>query len=546
MEQVRSLIERKEYEQALQCLKEKKNDSAEYYIYLASIQENLCYVEDALQTVQEGYRMYPDNYELVFMFGNYQLYYGEREKSYVQYLLAVTLCDTQDLRIIQENLNAVSTEELDGVKVSEEIQKVIKERIMLGEYEDTYRFVSDVVFSDNTFLFKKVIDQWIRYDYMILEITACERKRNLNTLSADKYIDCADFARILKEYKFAFRCIWFGFLEEGQKKVAELIKQYNDSADFWAVVGKCSVDELYTASVLEQTAKLIEKLGQTQKAEVLKRYANAFKGINGVNREVFCGERTKTELEVHYLDAEEWDMTKINPPKKRDANKISFILCANDESYVEEVLLYLQYQNVPENYRISVFVIFHAKSMAQGYNIGMRASDAVYKIYIHQDTFLFDVDFTKRLIRGLEDSHYQMLGVAGTSKMPKNGIWWDSSVEDKHLCLYQDWTLHVLRSVTDGQGIQETFMQLIIPVQCLDGVLIATSADVVWRDDLFTNFHFYDVSQTMEFQRAGYRAGVLNCGMAGVLHEVSVGKNPATEQAYEESRRRFITEYKNI
>lgn len=543
MEQVRRLIEQQEYERAFDCLKQKKNDTVEYYIYKASVQENLLRIEAALQTAEEGSRVYPDNYELVFMLGNYYLFHGEAEKAYVQYLLAVTLCDTQDRIIIQENLKVLDTEKLSGTKVGRELQKVIRERIALREYEYTYRFVSDVIFGDNIFLFKKVIDQWIRYYYMILEITACERKRNLNILTAEKYQDCKEFEEILQEYKFALRCIWFGFLEEGRKRVATLVQKYNDSADFWAVAGKCSVHEIYTAAVLEKTAELIEELGQTERAEMLCRYAHAFQKINGENKEILYRECVKNQLKVHYLDAAGQEAENNSLPHEKDAHKIAYIFCANDERYVEEVLMYLRYQSIPVNFNVDVYVVFHAKSMTQGYNMAMRASDAKYKIYIHQDTFLFDADYTKRLIHVLEGSCYQMLGVAGTGKIPKNGVWWDSRVEDKHLCLYQDWTLHMLQSVTDDTGSSDFS---VIPVQCLDGVLIATNTDLAWREDLFTNFHFYDVSQGMEFLKSGYRAGVLNHGMAGVLHEVSVGKNEMTERAYEESRRRFVEEYKNF
>lgn len=538
MEQVRKWIEQREYKQAYAYLTANKNDTAEYYIYMASVCENLGYIESALKTAEEGIRIFPDNYELVFMLGNYSLYEGKPEKAYVQYLLAEYLCGTQDREIIQENRTAVDTENLDGTKASEELQKVIRERILLGEYERIYGFVSDIIFGGNRFLFEKVIDQWIRYYYIILEMTACERKRGVSVLTANKYMDCREFEKVLREYKFTYRCIWFGFLEESRKKVTNLLQKYDDSADFWAVAGKCSVPEIYVADVLEKTAELIKESGRTEKAEGISRYACAFKGINVENREVFYKECVKKQLEVHYLDAEQLQTPGLIPSAEKDKNKAAFILCANDKRYVEEVLMCLQYQNIPENYRISVFVIYHAKSMAQGYNIGMAASDAKYKIYIHQDTFLYDTDYTKRIIHLLETSGYQMLGVAGTEKMPGNGIWWDSPAQNKHLCLYQDWTLYMLRSVTDTPELP------VIPVECLDGVLIATCIDLAWREDIFTNFHFYDVSQGMEFIKNGCRAGVINCEDAGVLHEVSVGKSKLTQQAYEESRRRFIEEYK--
>ena len=47
-----------------------------------------------------------------------------------------------------------------------------------------------------------------------------------------------------------------------------------------------------------------------------------------------------------------------------------------------------------------------------------------------------------------------------------------------------------------------------IPVECIDGLLMATQYDVPWREDLFDGFDFYDVSQSFEFRKAGYTVGV--------------------------------------
>ena len=36
-------------------------------------------------------------------------------------------------------------------------------------------------------------------------------------------------------------------------------------------------------------------------------------------------------------------------------------------------------------------------------------------------------------------------------------------------------------------------------VAAADGLLLATQYDIDWREDLFENWHFYDISQCMEF-----------------------------------------------
>ena len=65
--------------------------------------------------------------------------------------------------------------------------------------------------------------------------------------------------------------------------------------------------------------------------------------------------------------------------------KICFIACVNDIDFFNECLLYIDRLYVPDGFEIDVLSIEEAKSMTSGYNEGMNASDAKYKIYLHQD-----------------------------------------------------------------------------------------------------------------------------------------------------------------
>ena len=44
--------------------------------------------------------------------------------------------------------------------------------------------------------------------------------------------------------------------------------------------------------------------------------------------------------------------------------------------------------------------------------------------------------------------------------------------------------------------------------QAVDGLLLATQYDLPWREDIFNGWHFYDISQCMEFMKAGYEVAV--------------------------------------
>jgi tetratricopeptide (TPR) repeat protein len=535
MEDIKKLLDANEFQQAYECLQVQKERNDTYYIYSAYIMEKLSKLDEAFQIALEGYEKNPNNYELVFMIGNYELLRGNYESAYVWYLLSLSLCETQDKQILLEQSAQIDTSCLNGCKVRELLYTLIKERCEKQEFQKTYRFVSDVVFSLDPFLFHKIIDEKLCRYQMMLEITICEAKRMCDSYTAYKYADGVDFENILQEFKFAFRRIWFDFPEKEQELLRKLLQKYDVSAEFLVGVGKCAVQEWYVSAVLLKTAELLRTAGESEKAAIVQTYGEWLKTVLSVNEDIPVIKREKNHMQVYHVDAQH---QTEEPDRISSSEDISYILCSNDDRYLEEVLLYLSYQKVPEDQTMSVYVVHHAKSMTQGYNAGMRASHAAYKIYIHQDTFIFEPMYTAGLIEMLQTDQYQMLGIAGTAKMPEHGVWWDSSANEKHLCLYQDMILYILRSITD-EKVQDN-----IPVQCLDGVLIATSKDLAWREDLFTNFHFYDVSQGMEFQKAGYRVGMYNnAGKAGVLHEVYVGKEPEKEYAYESMREKFCDSY---
>ena len=106
-----------------------------------------------------------------------------------------------------------------------------------------------------------------------------------------------------------------------------------------------------------------------------------------------------------------------------DKNKICFIICTNDGQQLEECLMYLSLLHVPEGYSTDVVTVTGAASMASGYNGAMRSSDAKYKIYLHQDTFIvetFFLDYLLRLFR--KSSRIGMVGIVGAERSEERRV----------------------------------------------------------------------------------------------------------------------------
>ncbi len=179
-------------------------------------------------------------------------------------------------------------------------------------------------------------------------------------------------------------------------------------------------------------------------------------------------------------------------------NKICFIACTNNSILMSECEKYICRLYVPDGYIVEIITIKDAVSMAEGYNRAMHASDAKYKIYLHQDLFIINRYFLINMIRIFEsDGNISMIGMVGTQNLPSNAVMWNADRIGK-LC----------PSINDDCYDELMEDISIYEVIAVDGAIIATSKDIGWREDLFRGFDFYDVSESLEHRRKGYKVVV--------------------------------------
>lgn len=212
-----------------------------------------------------------------------------------------------------------------------------------------------------------------------------------------------------------------------------------------------------------------------------------------------------------------------------DENKICFIICSNDRLYTEECLHYIHHLNVPEGYQIEALAVEDAKSMASGYNEGMQASDAKYKVYLHQDVFIINHDFIGDIVNIFKhDARIGMIGMIGSPKLPESGIMWEG---DRCGAIYVPaYNKDALFRAGDSD---------LTEVEAIDGLLMATQYDLPWREELFDKWDFYDCSQSQEFIRHGYKVVVPKLETPWCLHD----SPRANLAAYEGERIKFLKEY---
>ncbi len=216
-------------------------------------------------------------------------------------------------------------------------------------------------------------------------------------------------------------------------------------------------------------------------------------------------------------------------------HKICFITCVNKIEDYEECMLYIKHLDVPAGMEIEVLSVEGAESMTAGYNSAMHASDAKYKVYLHQDAFIFKQDFLEILIRIFQENpEIGLIGLAGCKQLPSSGIWWFGEEMYANLIevLTPEWVqFHKRGNVMAGQF---SYMQAV------DGFVMATQYDVEWREDLFKGWHFYDISASMEFQKAGYRVAIPRQDIPWCIHECG---DKWLGQEYWEARKIFCKTY---
>lgn len=189
-------------------------------------------------------------------------------------------------------------------------------------------------------------------------------------------------------------------------------------------------------------------------------------------------------------------------------NKICFIMCTNNELYEKECIFYIKRLYIPQGFEVEILTIRNAVSMTSGYNQAMYDSDAKYKIYLHQDVFIIYQKFLEELLHIFQNNEIGMVGIVGSTNIKESAVVWYS---DRVGMLYSN-SVYTANSYLFGEGGEQE-------VCAVDGMLMATQYDIRWREDLFKNWDFYDLSQCMEFQKRGYKIVVPSTNVPWCIHD---------------------------
>ncbi len=176
-----------------------------------------------------------------------------------------------------------------------------------------------------------------------------------------------------------------------------------------------------------------------------------------------------------------------------------------------------------------------AKSLSHVYNEILEESKNDIVILCHDDLEFDTKEWGKKIIKHFSKTDYGILGVAGTTEIPKSGMWWEDKrkmigiVNHKHEG--KKWESKYSKSW--GDEINECCF--------VDGLFIAVNKKKIKEkfDESVKGFHFYDVYFSVKNFLQNVKIGVIY--NVRVTH-LSIGQ---TNESWEENRKVFEKEFEN-
>ncbi|GBF33416.1 streptomycin biosynthesis StrF domain protein [Desulfocucumis palustris] len=213
---------------------------------------------------------------------------------------------------------------------------------------------------------------------------------------------------------------------------------------------------------------------------------------------------------------------------------VAFITCVNNQQLYQQCLTHLAALD-KQGFSVEVVPVQSSVSITNAYNRAMLKSNAKYKVYLHQDTFILEPLFLHHIHRIFSsDPGIGMIGMLGGRNMPldENKLMWFWDCAE----IYGKVFLPSLNQSLGGKPTPNPYEWVTV----IDGCLMVTQYDIPWREDIFDGFHYYDLSQSIEFWKRDLKVIVPrqeNSWASHICHQ-------KCDSEYYRLRKKFINEYR--
>jgi glycosyltransferase involved in cell wall biosynthesis len=176
------------------------------------------------------------------------------------------------------------------------------------------------------------------------------------------------------------------------------------------------------------------------------------------------------------------------------------------------------------------------KSLSKTYNEILNKSTNEIVVLCHDDIIFETSSWLHKLIKHFDKTEYGIIGVAGSTKLPKSGKWWEDRKKMVGIVNHQhngkQWTSRY------SDDIKNNIEEVVI----VDGLFIAVNKKRIKNqfDETTPGFHFYDLNFCLPNFLNKVKIGVIT--NIRITHK-SIGQ---TNQEWENNRKIFEENFKEV
>jgi hypothetical protein len=176
------------------------------------------------------------------------------------------------------------------------------------------------------------------------------------------------------------------------------------------------------------------------------------------------------------------------------------------------------------------------KSLSQTYNEILNESETDIVVLCHDDLYFDSTSWYSKIIKHFEKSDFGILGVAGTTEMPKSGMWWEDRSK----------MFGIVNHESNGKKWESryssSFENSIKEVVVVDGLFIALHKKRIKQtfDESVSGFHMYDINFCFRNFIEDVKIGVIT--NIRITHK-SIGQ---TNEQWEINKNIFADKYKDF
>jgi hypothetical protein len=175
------------------------------------------------------------------------------------------------------------------------------------------------------------------------------------------------------------------------------------------------------------------------------------------------------------------------------------------------------------------------KSLSQVYNEIINESETDIVVLCHDDILFDTTSWYSKIMKHFEKSDFGILGMAGTTEMPRSGMWWEDRSKMYGIVNHQHDGKKWESKYSDS--LQNSIKEVVI----VDGLFIAIHKKRIKHtfDESVSGFHMYDINFCFRNYLENVKIGVIT--NIRITH-MSIG---ATNSNWEKNKLIFAEKYRN-